>query len=967
MTQEVSAAEFRANWEQQSDRSKKIAREAGIRRLKAAYRANPRAYALHLLAAINQGPYKRAVLKKWVQSYRSGGNSVSLSFSKDFKFGRLAAKIKLDPRLLAALTRAPGDRHGIDAVDVLRRSIEANPREFEKNAGFIFDRRLAQRTSRTDGPTIGMHGSYRPGESDFELFNEISSTLNFTEDVQTARSYFQMEIDFSLYPPNVSYEGWGSIQLGDKPIDEVRTEAGLSPDFEEDLFRRVNDTVREGVQNALADAQNELTDIEKHNERVKNLTEEVNGAAQIISFFDPELGSKFSALANGGLQIFDGIGSMYASGGLSFSGVGNVLSGISAISGVFGDSGPTADEVILDAISQVVELQIETLKLLTEVKQDIAVLQGSVDYLIELSQQNTQDILDSIDDVKDQIDLMTDQLLSLNTLIRSSFRDEVLRNVSLDERAADILRDPLTQIYQMAETRPDTYADFPQELKDVYLKLRFYLQDLVKLSTDLDIIRTPTFMLQENVFARPIEQLEDIIALPIEERMGFAQHAVAFLVKPDADPRTKALGRRLTAALEEIGNPALFFNVFLTRFILSRGLHYDPDSLDGLADSLMDQVEKVQAVVDASRDLFAHAVKELQDQTFAFFDLTYEMRHEISYVFVPGLDNLSDEGSELYWELYTGGLGLETRPGKPTVEQRLVDIITNAPRDRLLGFGQNLGLLEYKEVVQSTTTRRVTFVFERRIVYDIDYDDYELFRSQSLNWDFPYEYVLNECRFTDAGKEVLASTGYDGLETLYVSAKINRYVAASRVRGIRDMMAHVKRLNGRVPKYTVTQQHPHHMHIWDQERLEITDDELETLRSILLAWIPWMLQNAADKWRDLVATSDTKANAETLLKTKLAAETIMRIGYGRAIDTRPAFARLSESLSNGVFDSAGVRVFDRARDGSETFMLIEGIEEADWQLAQFLKQQPDYTKFKDYSSAFASLADAGVLIDSLKN
>ncbi|KUJ77764.1 hypothetical protein AVO44_15650 [Ruegeria profundi] len=381
----------------------------------------------------------------------------------------------------------------------------------------------------------------------------------------------------------------------------------------------------------------------------------------------------------------------------------------------------------------------------------------------------------------------------------------------------------------------------------------------------------------------------------------------------------------------------------------------------------MDQVEKVQAVVDASRDLFVHAVKELQDQTFAFFDLTHEMRQEISYVFIPGLDNLSDEGSELYWELYMGGLGLETRPGKPTVEQRLVDIITNAPRDRLLGFGQKLGLLEYKEVVQSTTTRRVTFVFERRIVHHIDYDDYELFRSQSLNWDFPYEYVLNECRFTEPGKEVLASAGYDGLETLYVRAKINRYVVASRVRGIRDMRTRVKRLNGSVPNYTVTQQHPHPMHVWDEERLEITNDELETLRAILLSWIPWMLQNAADKWRDLVATSDTKANAERLLKTKLAAETIIRIAYGRAIDTRPAFARLSESLSNGIFDSARVPVFDRARDGSETFMLIEGIEEADWQLEQFLKQQPDYTKFKDYSSAFASLADAGVLIESLKN
>ncbi|QTH64546.1 hypothetical protein J1N51_03475 [Psychrosphaera ytuae] len=321
--------------------------------------------------------------------------------------------------------------------------------------------------------------------------------------------------------------------------------------------------------------------------KVDDYHKDLNGFVSIVALVDQEFAFKFNRAGKAYGKIMSAFGQYDIEGELNVRMLGDMASGIGIVLTLMSkNSGPTADEVIMEMLGEVLANQKLILEQLAEIEHKQAILESDLSYIISISAQQHKETLRELTNIIERLDKISAARYQEMNYTRELFEEGILNDLKtrtnvLTKRVLDPSSAIFEDIISCKQNKGMCSKQAVTHQKEVFDQL----SRIVSYATDPDIYRgkifsSPTpindtkimdwdYIFNEVSAAARIDQLEEISKWMNSEylkddtlRQKYRNPSISYVRTVDTD------------VYENLINPNLFINVLLPEY-LKMAVFYD--------------------------------------------------------------------------------------------------------------------------------------------------------------------------------------------------------------------------------------------------------------------------------------------------------------------------------------------------------------------------------------------------------
>lgn len=181
---------------------------------------------------------------------------------------------------------------------------------------------------------------------------------------------------------------------------------------------------------ALVEEKTKQTRLYNLGQDMKEFRGNLYGATSIISLIDPHAADTINKMGRAYASIYEAIEEMKINEQFDLKNLGSLANGVGIVLTLMQqNSGPSADEVIIEMLEQVLKNQMTIIKEIEKLGQKQGVLEEDISYMISLSKQEHKETMQKLSEINTHLGRIEHRFYSSMSYTRELFEDDHLINL----------------------------------------------------------------------------------------------------------------------------------------------------------------------------------------------------------------------------------------------------------------------------------------------------------------------------------------------------------------------------------------------------------------------------------------------------------------------------------------------------------------------------------------------------------
>lgn len=723
---------------------------------------------------------------------------------------------------------------------------------------------------------------------------------------------------------DLSEDNLNCLRSSSSTQEEKRKALGL--DKPEDLKRLVDSLI------TLPD-QEEVTSLSIEEQRIQHAAyvqqrmSDINSTAQIIALFNPELAQTVHDGATAMLQAFDGLKGLNLNG-LNIADIGSLSGAIRLGVSLLGKSGPTADEVIMDLLGDVLRNQQEIIKSLSRIEGKIDRLSNDMAYLLEFSKMSHEEVMGKLSEIQQKLETIDNRIIGLRQYVQQLHLEDITSGLDMkNDNFKTAFANPHSSVRKLLE-KPESDRTVSEQmtLNNKYEQLEDHLQKIVSYATNKRVIKSQIFTVPNKFLSTTSDSLENEMGnLSPEYRASLLPEIAQWLAMEKFRLQLKDMPFIDQDKFEDICNPALFSEIFVPTFVDAAQWHRNREIVHAQAEKLRAQFYKISIASVEARNALPLALAVYQTHATTMEEYLKDYIESI-----PPYSVIKEYG-----------------PGKDIGHEAVKKILNGRSQNQIIELGRDLGLWTIEEHTQLVTKAFTRF--------------YQLHDPKELLRDSQDPRAPGDIRRLKTADEIMEMVKHNGSkniqqtgvswiikETEYAQktySQINhalpigtndpvfrrKYHYLTYEQNEQDFLEERHRATGNIPVGVVTLREDGRRWVTVAGQLPRTEEVAwdanvcAALHDVIASELLKKANQGLKTWKGYTQEGGkVKPLVEKLSRSRFAVETLIKVGYGDCDGASPDFNPLYQLLQSmpPVYLPGGTA---NVRDFDDLMTLLRGL------------------------------------------